>query len=77
MDSSVGVELRTNKYQTFLDLVVFLMFVDPIFTPHTFDVMGVIVMTSCVRLSVCYHSQGRTDKHTDLNLGMEVKWKDI
>ncbi len=52
-----------------------------VITPHVSDVMGVIVLTSCVCLSVCvcvcYHSHSRTDRRTDLNFGMEVKWKDI
>ncbi len=47
--------------------------------------MGVIVLVSCVGVRacvracvcVCYRSHGRTDRRTDLNLGMEVKWKDI
>ncbi len=28
-------------------------------------------------MSVCYRSLGQTDRRTDLNFGMEVRWKDI
>ena len=55
---------------------------ETIITPHFSHVMGVIVLTSSVCLCVCAcvrpsHSVGRTDGHTDLDFGMEVKWKDI
>ncbi len=50
---------------------------DRVVTPHVCDVSSVIVLTSCVCLSVCYHSHSQTDRRTDLNFGMEVKWKDI
>ena len=36
------------------------------------DVSGVIVLTWSVRMS---HSPSQTDRHTDLNFGMEVQWK--
>ncbi len=42
-------------------------------TPHVADVSGVIVLTLSVCLS-CSHSQ--TDRHTDLYVSIEVKWKD-
>ncbi len=53
-----------------------------IFTPHLSDVMGVIVVTSSVRLCVCLCVHltlpaERTYRHTDLNWDMEVKWMDI
>ncbi len=41
---------------------------------------GVIVLTAsvCVCVSVCpAHSPCQTDGHTELDFGMEVKWKDI
>ena len=30
-----------------------------------------------VCVSACYHSHGQTDRHTDLKLGMNVKWNEI
>ena len=33
-------------------------------TPHVSDVSGVTVLTSPVCMSVCYHSQGQTNRHT-------------
>ena len=51
------------------------------FTSHIWDVSGVIVLVSsaCVCLSVCYHSQGRADKHALLamklyNVYMHVQY---
>ncbi len=41
-----------------------------VITPNLSDMTGVIILT-------CYHSDGRMDRHTDLNFGMEVKWEDI
>ncbi len=50
-------------------------------TPHVWDMSGVIVLTSSVGVcaSVTTPTTERTDipGHTDLNFGMEVKWKDI
>ncbi len=37
--------------------------------------MDVMALTSCVSECVCYHSPGRTDRHTDLKFGMSVKVK--
>ena len=39
---------------------------------NSFDIVCVSV---CV--CVCYHSHSRTDRHTDLNFGMDVKWEDV
>ncbi len=41
-------------------------------TPHICGVTGVIVLTSCVCVS-----PSQTERHTNLNFGMEVKWQDI
>ena len=49
-----------------------------LFTPHICDVSGVIVLTSSVCLSVALsRSHSQTDRLTDLNFGIELKWKDI
>ena len=34
-------------------------------------------MCQSLCVCVCYHSNGRTDRHTDFNFGMVVKWKNI
>ncbi len=52
------------------------------FTTHISDMMGLIVLTSFGCVSVCpsvcpSHDPGRTDRLTDLNFGMEVKWNNI
>ena len=46
------------------------------------DVTGVLVLTLCVCPSVCppvrlSHYPSQTNRHTDLNIGLNVKWKDI
>ncbi len=53
-----------------------------IFTPRVSDALDVIVLASsfcvCVCVCVCMSlSHSWTDKHTDLNSEMEVKWEDI
>ena len=45
-----------------------------IITPYVSDMTGVTVLTSSVSPS---HSHGQTDRCTDFNFSMEVKWKDI
>ena len=49
------------------------------FTQHVWRVgcNSFDIVCLCVYLCVCYHSYDRTDRLTDLNYGMEVKWKDI
>ncbi len=49
-----------------------------VFTSHVCDVLGVhvIVLSSPVCLSVS-GSYSQTDRHIDLNFGMEVKWRKI
>ncbi len=65
IDSMPGIMVNTRVYGGML--------------LHPASATGVIVLTSsvCVCLSVCYHSHGRTDKHTDLIFGVYVKWKNI
>ncbi len=49
-------------------------------TSHVSDVTGEIVLTSFVCLCVCFSPSrypSQTDRHTDLNFGMEVKWRNI
>ncbi len=36
---------------------------------HPASATGVIVLHDIVRLCVCYHSTGRADRRTDLNVG--------
>ena len=49
---------------------------------HPASAAGVIVLALCVCVCVCLcvcpsHYPGRTKEHTDLNFGMEIKWKNI
>ncbi len=60
-----GVEIMEHLYYL-PEVASMCMFV---VTPHICNVS--------VCLSICYHFHDQTDKHTDLNFGMSVKWKDI
>ena len=49
-----------------------------LFMPCVSDATGVIVFARSVSVSVCVScSHGWTDRHMDLNCGMEGKWKNI
>ena len=54
----------------------FMYGVECIITPRVSDVCNSFDIV-CLSVCVCYHSSRRTNKQTNLNFGMEVKWKDI
>ncbi len=60
--SSIHLSVHPNDFNLVSTLII---------TPHVCDMSGVIVLT----LSLCVsRSHSRTDRHKDVNFGMEVKW---